>query len=371
MKDKLNNLLKQFNINGNLLNYKCFTSGHINSTFLVEVLNNNKINKYVVQKINSNVFSNPFFVMENISKVTNFIKNKNINCLEFFKTNENKYYYKTEENEYWRVYKFIDKSITFNSTDNLKILEETGKAFGEFQASLSNFKISDLHIIIPHFHNTINRYELFEKSIVKNYNNRVDLVKNEIKEYFLLKDIATKMYKMQKNGELNLRVTHNDTKCNNVLFNQNSNNYICVIDLDTVMPGLIGFDYGDAIRFGANSCSEDETNLEKIKLDLNKFEAFTKGFLSFANNSLTKKESETLSLGAITMTIECGLRFLTDFLNGDIYFKTNYENHNLDRSRCQLTLAKDMIKNYKKMQEIVNKYSKNKLQNFNLEKEIL
>ena len=179
------------------------------------------------------------------------------------------------------------------------------------------------------------------------------------------------MYKMQKNGELKLRVTHNDTKCNNVLFNKETYNYICVIDLDTVMPGLIGFDFGDAIRFGANSCSEDETDLKKIKLDLNKFSAFTKGFLSFANNSLTQKETETLSLGAITMTIECGLRFLTDYLNGDNYFKINYENHNLDRARCQLVLAKDMIKNYKKMQKIINDYSKNKFKIINLEENIL
>ena len=182
---------------------------------------------------------------------------------------------------------------------------------------------------------------------------RVKYVKNEIQEFLALEQIATKMYKMQKQGTLNLRVTHNDTKCNNVLFDEETHKYLCVIDLDTIMPGLVGFDFGDAVRFAANTSTEDETDLDKVQLDFDKFEALTKGFLSRVSNSLTKEEKQTLVLGAITMTVECGLRFLTDYIDGDHYFKTEHLEHNLDRARCQLKLAKDMIKNYNKMQDIV------------------
>lgn len=361
MHNLIQNICNQFNIYGNITRIKTFTSGHINSTYLIDVSEQDSLKQFVLQRINHNVFKNPDNVMDNITNVTNHIKQQirskgehsSRRVLRFYPTNNGKYYYEDNNGDYWRIYKYVNNSITFDNTENLKVLEETGKAFGEFQLLLDKYPIKDLHIIIPHFHNTVNRYKIFRDTISNNPVNRAQNVQTEINEFLMLEDLATKMYKMQKNNELPLRVTHNDTKCNNVLFDKNTNNHLCVIDLDTVMPGLVGFDFGDAIRFAANTCKEDETNLEMVKLDLEKFEAFTRGFLSEVGSHLTPKELETLSLGAITMSIECGLRFLTDYIDGDNYFKISYEDHNLDRACCQLALAQDMIKNYYQMQQIV------------------
>lgn len=360
MIEKIKDICNQFQINGEFKDYTTFNSGHINSTFLLNFDCDGKQKEYVLQKINKNVFKNPEQVMENISNVTNYIKDKiksqggsaSRKVLHFLKSNNDKYYSTDSNGEYWRMYKFVNNSITFNNP-NLKTLNETGKAFGDFQNMLSDYPIEDLNIIIPHFHNTENRYKIFEQVLNADEYSRAEDAQNEIYEYLKLKNIACKMYRMQKNGELDLRVTHNDTKSNNVLFDSNTGEYLCVIDLDTVMPGLIGFDFGDAIRFGASTASESETNLDSVGLDLQKFQAFTQGFLSSVGNSLTKNEINTLSLGAITMTVECGLRFLTDYLDGDNYFKIDYPEHNLNRSKCQLKLAQSMIQNYNKMQEIV------------------
>ena len=362
--NQITELCKKFNKSGNFISCTPFTSGHINSTFLVRFEENGKIKEYVLQKINNYVFKNPDKVMENISNVTNFIKQKirangghsTRRVLRFYPSENNLYFTQDDDGSYWRLYKYVNNSTTFNTTNDLTVLEEAGKAFGEFQLLLDDYPIDSLNIIIPHFHNTVNRYKIFDEAIENNLSGRADDVEDEICEFKLLESLACKMYKMQKNNQLQLRVTHNDTKCNNVLFDEDTNKHLCVIDLDTVMPGLIGFDFGDAIRFAANTCSEDETNLDKVKIDLAKFEAFTKGFLSEVGSHLTPTEQSTLSLGAITMTIECGVRFLTDYLDGDKYFKTAYPEHNLDRARCQLTLAQDMIKNYHLMQQIVEKY---------------
>lgn len=361
MTDKIINLCSDFGIEGELLGYSALNGGHINSTFLIRFAKDGKVKEYILQKINNNVFKKPDEVMENISNVTNYIKNKikakgmsaSRKVLQFRKANSGKYYTMDDNGEYWRVYKFINHSVTFNEP-SLKILNETGKAFGDFQNLLSDYPSKDLNIIIPHFHNTVNRYKIFEEVLAKDVCNRADDVRYEIGEFLRLKNIACKMYTMQQNKELNLRVTHNDTKSNNVLFDDVTGEYLCVIDLDTVMPGLVGFDFGDAIRFGANTASEDEFDTYKVKLDLDKFKAFTEGFLSVVGNSLTEKEIQTLPLGAITMTTECGLRFLTDYLDGDNYFKIQYPQHNLVRARCQLKLAQDMIQNHQKMQQIVN-----------------
>jgi len=361
MQQKIKNLLEEFNITGEIVNYDFFKNGHINTTVKVEVNVNGKRKQYVLQKINHNVFTKPYEVLENISNVTNHIKNEihkkgehsTRKVLKFYPAKDGRYCTVTEDGEYWRIYKFVDNSLTFNETDDLKILEETGKAFGEFQLFLDNFPIEKLNITIPHFHNTVNRYKLFMEAIQNDPVDRVKDVQDLICEYNMLENIATRMYKMQKNNELQLRVTHNDTKCNNVLFDKDTLEKLCVIDLDTVMPGLIGFDFGDAIRFGASNSAEDEVNVNRVKIDLDKYNAFAKGFLSKVAHKLTYNEQTTLSLGAITMTIECGLRFLTDYINGDTYFKTDYPTHNLVRARCQLALAQDMIKHYQQMQEII------------------
>lgn len=366
MEQQLQNLCDKFNIEGKFAGYKIFTSGHINSTALVEFQTGTlKKERYVLQKINKNVFKNPEEVMENIVSTTSFIKNKLVSnginperrVLEFLKSSNGKYFVVDENGDYWRMYKYIDKSTTFDATADLKILEETGKAFGEFQHLLDGFNAEDLNIIIPHFHNTVNRYKIFKETVRENKTQRVFSVVAEIKNYLDLQEYATKMYQMQKEGALPLRVTHNDTKCNNVLFDKKTGNYLCAIDLDTIMPGLVGFDFGDAVRFAASTAAEDERDLEKVTLSLKKFEAITKGFLETAGGSLTKNEIATLPLGAITMTTECGLRFLTDYIDGDNYFKISYPTHNLDRARCQLKLAQEMILYYKDMCDIVEKYA--------------
>ena len=364
MERKIFELCERFNIKGEYVGYKVFKSGHINTTIMVTILHDGKTKQYVFQKINKEVFREPELVMDNISNVTNFIKNKlkskgestSRRVLKFYKSENGKYFTIDDEGDYWRAYKFVDKSITFDKTEDTEILEETGKAFGEFQQLLDGFPIEDLHIIIPHFHNTKNRYKIFRETLEKDPVNRSCFVVEEIQAYLELEQIATKMYKMQKRGELQLRVTHNDTKCNNVLFDETTGKYLCVIDLDTIMPGLVCFDFGDAVRFAANTAAEDETDLDKVCLDFNKFKALAKGFISRAKSSLTEAEQDTLALGAITMTIECGLRFLTDYIDGDNYFHTDYPEHNLDRARCQLQLAHDMIANYSKMQAIIKDF---------------
>ena len=347
MDKKLIDICNKFNIKDKYISYEVLTCGHINTTYKINFENNS----YILQKINTYVFKNPVEVMENIYNVTTYIKNKLIEenkeynryVLEFKQANNKPYIYE-DDKTFWRCYKFVDNSVTFSQTDDLKVIEESGKAFGEFQKYLKDFPVNNLNIVIPHFHNTINRYKLFKEAINNNHTNRKEEVIDLINEYLSLEEIATRMYKMQKDNLLPLRVTHNDTKCNNVLFDKDTYDHLAVIDLDTVMPGLVGFDFGDAIRFIANTCAEDEKDLDKVTLDLDKYNAFYKGFTSVLKDSITDNELQTLPLGAITMTVECGMRFLTDYLDGDKYFKISYPEHNLVRSKCQLKLAKEMIK---------------------------
>ena len=361
--EKIVGLLKEFGIVGQYIESRPFSNGLINTTACVTMMVEGKEKKYVLQKINTNVFKKPEEVMENIANVTNFIRGKlkaqgektSRKVMKFYKTHEGKYYFIDENGDYWRVSKCISKSVAYDVAD-LGILEETGKAIGDFQCLLEDFPVEELNIIIPHFHNTVNRYEIFEDAIDRDPVGRVARVKKEIEQYRELEEIATELYRAQKRGDIPLRVTHNDTKCNNVLMDEDTGKFLCMIDLDTIMPGLPAFDIGDAIRFGANTANEDESDLSKVRLDFAKFEALIKGFVSTAGRSLTKQEQESLALGALTMTTECGVRFLTDYIDGDNYFKTQYLEHNLDRARCQLTLAQDMYKNLDKMNEIVYKY---------------
>ena len=262
--------------------------------------------------------------------------------------------------DYWRFCDFIGGSITFNETNDLSVIEETGKAFGEFQGLLADFPAEKLNITIPHFHNTQNRYNIFKQTLAQNPVGRAEFVLPEIEQYLSLEPVATQMYSMQKKGDLKLKVTHNDTKCNNVLYDGDTKEFLCVIDLDTVMPGLLGFDFGDAIRFIANTSAEDEIDLSKVEVDISKFKAFASGFLNEVGDGISEEERNTLVLGAITMTAECGLRFLTDYIDGDNYFKTEYPEHNLDRARCQLKLAQSMLQKQKEMEDIIKSLSASK-----------
>lgn len=364
MDRKIEKICRKFGIDGEYLSYELLTNGHINTTYKVYFVRRGEVKDYILQRINVYVFKNPEAVMENIVKVTEYIREKikatgvsaKRYVLHYQPTENGKYYFVDEKDGFWRCARFIDDSVTFNITDNPIVIEEAGKAFGEFQMYLADFPVQDLNIVIPHFHNTVLRYETFENSVRRNETGRADGVKDEIQKYLSLKEIATKMYKMQRAGELPLKVTHNDTKCNNVLFDKTTFRHLSVIDLDTVMPGLVGFDFGDAIRFTANTCDEDEKDVSIVKLDMDKFEAFTRGFLSAVGQALSENEKNTLALGAVTMTVECGMRFLTDYLDGDKYFKISREEQNLDRARCQLALAEDMITRIDEMNAVVDKY---------------
>ena len=347
--------------------YKCYetvTSGHINTTYRVYFLRDGAIKDYILQRVNTYVFRNPIDVIENISSVTEFIRDKikqkqataKRNVLHYSQTLDGKYYTYMDDGSFWRCCRFIDNSVSFEHTDDLGVVECSGKAFGEFQQYLEDYPVEKLNIVIPHFHNTVMRYENFRKSFAEDIVKRAKGVQDLAEAYADLEEIATRLYRMQKQGTLPLRVTHNDTKTSNILFDADTLENLSVIDLDTVMPGLVAFDFGDAIRVAASTAAEDEKDLSKVALSMEKYEAFTRGFVRQVKNSLTQAEKETLALGAIAMTVECGIRFLTDYLDGDVYFKIHYIGQNLVRAKCQLALAQDMIKHLDEMQAIVDKY---------------
>ena len=356
----------KFQIAGEYRSYEVINSGHINATYRVFFWRGGEIKDYILQRVNTYVFQDPVSVMENISLVTEFIRAKikqkqataKRNVLHYSKTEEDKYYTFMSDGGFWRCCRYIDDSISFENTDDLKIIEEAGKAFGEFQLYLSDFPVEKLSIVIPHFHNTVRRYAAFRDAITENAAGRMGELQDDIEGYMELEDIATKLCRLQETGILPLRVTHNDTKISNILFDAKTKEHLSVIDLDTVMPGLVACDFGDALRICASTGKEDERDLDKVALDIEKYEAFTKGFVEVVKDSLTEAEKKTLALGAVAMTVECGMRFLTDYINGDKYFKIHYPDQNLVRARCHLVLAKDMVKNLDKMQAIVTRYAK-------------
>lgn len=363
---KILEVCRRFDLQGEYLRYEVINSGHINSTYRVYFFRNNEEKDYIIQKVNTYVFTEPQKVMENISTVTEYIRAKikstgvtaKRSVLHYSKTDHDEYYTVMPDGGFWRCCRYIDGSASFTQTDDLHIIEESGKAFGEFQNYLTDFPVEKLHIVIPHFHNTVMRYEALETAVQKDAIGRAADVQDVIEGYRAIRDLATQPYRMQRENVLPLRVTHNDTKTSNVLFDAETNEKLAVIDLDTVMPGLVAFDFGDAIRVAGSTVDEDERDLSKVALDLQKYEAFTRGFVLEVKDILTDAEKRSLALGAVAMTAECGVRFLTDYLDGDKYFRIHYPEQNLARAKCHLTLAKDMIAKLDVMQEIVAKYSK-------------
>ena len=357
-------IIKHFDISGEIIEIKKLNSGHINTTFRVTVNEKGVTNYFTLQEINTYVFSNPEGVMNNIVGVTAHIRKKlkeaardcDRGVLSLISASDGKYYYVDKDSRYWRVYRFIDKSHTLDKVENPNTLYNAGVGFGDFQKQLSDYPMDKLVETIPDFHNTPVRYaqlmDAVEKDAVgrvKNCLPEINFIKERKNEMRILTDLKAK-------GLMPVRVTHNDTKFNNILIDNESDEALSVIDLDTVMPGLVTDDFGDAIRFAANTADEDETDLSKVKISFELFEAFTKGFLQALEGMLTKIEIEHLVWGAKIITMEIGIRFLADYINGDIYFKIHKENHNLYRARCQLMLAKSIEENFDKLQEIVKKY---------------
>lgn len=350
----------KFGIEGELVESKVFTDGHINSTYYTEFKHDGKTKKYLVQKVNTHVFRNQDDLMNNIISVTKFLKKKlkaagadyKRETLRFLKAENGKYFYMEGEDS-WRIYHYIDNVYTCNIIDNKELFEDSGRSFGRFQMLLSDYPGETLKETIPDFHNTPKRISVLEEAFSEDVVERAKEVTKEIEFLLDRKEKAGIGLGLLEKGEIPIRVTHNDTKINNILFDEKTNKGICVIDLDTIMPGLSLYDFGDSIRSGANTAAEDETDISKISVSLPLFESYTKGFLESCAKALTMAEVEHLAYGAWLMTFESAVRFLTDYLKGDVYFKIKYPQHNLDRAVSQIALLKDIEKNLDKMNEIV------------------
>ncbi len=358
----LTGIYKVFGLAGEFSACTVLKNGNINKTYKVDFINEGKTESYIVQNINTYVFKKPEYIMSNVKGVTAHIEaalpkeQRERGVLHFLDAEDGKNYYIDGEGSFWRAYRFVPDSVTYDSFDDPALLEAAGAAFGRFQLLLSDYDASTLYEIIPGFHDTKKRYAHLFETMEKDPAGRVASVLPEIEFLRRHRKTAETLVDMLEAGQLPLRVTHNDTKGNNILFDKNTNETLAVIDLDTVMPGLVAYDYGDAIRFGANYTDEDEPDTSKTGLNMVKFEAFTRGFVGMIRDSATKNELDTLSLGAITMTVELAVRFLDDYLDGDKYFKLNYPEHNLVRTRCQIALAADMIAKKDQMDEIIGKY---------------
>ncbi|MFI3325732.1 MAG: aminoglycoside phosphotransferase family protein [Clostridia bacterium] len=364
MEKLLQNVASNFNLGGEVIEGTPFGQGHVNTTYLVTVKAKNSNKQYILQEINTSIFTNPDALMDNIFAVTDFLKEKiiahggNINkeTLNFLKTNEGKKYFTHTNGSCWRVYHFVGDTICLEKVESADDFYTVAETFGNFQNLLGDYPADTLHETIEKFHDTPNRFNNFKIALetdkmgrAKDVQKEIDFVLAHEKDCSVLKDLLDA-------GKLPLKVTHNDTKLNNVLIDKETGKGICVIDLDTVMPGLALHDYGDSIRFGANNCAEDEQDLTKVNFSLDLFEVFTKGFMSSAGKALTETEKAYLPWGAKLMTLECGMRFLTDHLDGDTYFKIHRENHNLDRCRTQFKLVSDMEEVWEQMENIVKKY---------------
>ena len=358
--DKTLYALSNFKTEGTVVGCAPYGNGHINDTFLINAKTDDGNDKrYILQSINTNVFTKPEQVMHNIQKVTSFLGDKTDNprsVMSLVYTKNDQPFYADSDGRYWRLYDFIEGSLCLDLPETKEDFYESAVAFGQFQNLLNAFPVDELYETIPNFHNTPWRYENFLKAVEADVCGRADSVKEEIEFVKARADFYSVLINANKQGKLPHRVTHNDTKINNVMLDKDTRTALCVIDLDTIMPGFSVNDFGDSIRFGASTAAEDEKDLEKVWMDIELFDTYAKGFLKGCGGLLTADEIELLPEGAKMMTIECGMRFLTDYLEGDTYFKTKYPEHNLDRCRTQFKLVADMEDKWDKMKEIVKKY---------------
>ena len=352
----------QFCFGGQIASISPIGNGHINDTYLIVAGEDGR--RFVLQRINHNIFTSPYNLISNIEMVVEHLRRKieqyggdvSRETLTFVPTNSEdnvyKYMHIAPSGHYYRAYKYIADTVTYDSVEDPWVFYQSGRAFGRFQYLLSDFDARQLYEVIPDFHNTLKRYRDLCRAAEEDAAGRAADVKD------LLEFVSQRINYMTALDEIGLplRVTHNDTKLNNVMFDKQTGEGICVIDLDTVMPGLSLYDFGDSIRFGASSALEDEVDLSKVYMCLELFEQYTKGFLQEAGSILTPTEIDSLPLGAIVITFECGIRFLTDHLNGDVYFKTDRPGQNLDRCKTQFKLVSDMESKMADMKAIVDKY---------------
>ncbi len=344
-------LISAFQVDGKPIEWNVFGHGHINYT--LKVLTDTGA-EYVLQQINRYVFKDPVRLMENVVAVTAFLRNKNDDpraSLRFLPTHDGKFYHVDEQGEFWRMYDFVG-GFCLDLPETDEDFYQSALAFGRFQEMLSDFPADTLFETIPEFHNTAFRYGTFRKAIEENKSGRAAEVQAEIDFILSREEEGGCLQRMRESGELPLRVTHNDTKLNNVLLDRKTRKSLCVLDLDTVMPGLSLYDYGDSIRFGAATAEEDVYDTSKMGLDLHLFEIYTRGYIE-ACPSLTAREIEMMPMGAKILTLELAMRFLTDYLDGDLYFKVSKPDHNLTRARAQMKLVMDMEAKWAQMHEIV------------------
>lgn len=372
----INKILDNYNIKGKLINIKEDNTGNINKTYIITFINNGIEYKYLVQQINTNVFNDPYILMENILGVTNYLKEQmilnndnNHKVLEIIKTKDNNpmcYIYDDKGiKRYYRIYKYIDNSISYDKSFNKDIVYNTGKAFGNFQKLLNNYPMNSLNETIKDFHDTKKRYDKLIKDINNLSNDRVKEAYQEIEFIIKHENICNLIINKLNNNTIPYRVTHNDTKVNNVLMNKETLDYLAVIDLDTVMPGSMLFDYGDGIRSTACTCLEDEHDLTKVKIDLELFESYTRGYLSEISDCITQEELNLMAKSIEIITLELAIRFLNDYINGDTYFKVEYNKQNLYRTKAQLALVKDIETKLDYMDSFIKKCYK---QNANIKK---
>lgn len=342
-----------FKMLGEALSCERYGHGHINETYLVKTT---QAHWYILQRINHNVFRDVPALMYNIASVTEHLAKADPrprHVLTLIPTLEGASYHTDAQGNFWRMYDFITESICLQQAQSSEDFYQSALAFGMFQNLLADFPAQTLHETIPHFHDTPHRYKALHRAIEEDAMGRLKDVNAEVDFALAREAEAATMVNMQKAGELPLRVTHNDTKLNNVMLDAATRKALCVIDLDTVMPGLSGNDFGDSIRFGASTALEDEQDLSKVSMSIPLYTTYAKGFLSACGKRLTPQEIDTLPLAAKLMTLECGVRFLTDYLSGDTYFHTTRPAQNVDRTRTQFTLVADMEKKAQQMADII------------------
>ncbi len=355
MNYSLSDVARKFGINSSLVPYG---NGHINDTYITV-----DEPKCILQRINTSIFKHPQEVMSNIISVTAYLRERILDAggdpgretLTVILTEDGESLCSTDNGDCFRAYRYVDDSITYETAVSSEVFYQSARAFGRFQNMLDGYPADKLFDTIPQFHDTRKRFRDFEEAVHADIAGRVATVTSEIDFVLARKSDTGVILDAMAAGEVPLRVTHNDTKLNNVLFDKETGNGLCVIDLDTVMPGSLLYDYGDALRFGASSGAEDEVDLDKIYFDLDLFEVYTKGFLEEVGGKLTAREIELLPFSAKLLTYECGMRFLGDYLNGDTYFKIHREHHNLDRARTQFKLVTDMEDKMEAMAAIVRR----------------
>lgn len=357
----LNEVCSKFKFSGKVVDAVPYGSGHINDTFLVTLDNEEKA---ILQRMNKRIFLEPKKLMQNILNVTSYLRKRIIDnggdpdreTLNVICDEVGMPYYIDSEGEYWRAYLFITDSTSYDKVESPDDFYNSAVSFGNFQSLLADYPAQTLHETIKGFHDTRARFQVFKDAVAADVCGRAASVQKEIEFVLAREDVANYFSEMLDEKKLPLRVTHNDTKLNNIMIDNKTGKGICVIDLDTVMPGLAMNDFGDSIRFGASSAAEDEKDLDKVWCDMNLYEVYVKGFIEGCAGKLTELEIDLLPMGAKVMTFECGMRFLTDYLQGDTYFKVHREGHNLDRCRTQFKLVADMEEKWQTMKEIVEKY---------------